>query len=102
MSAGVLRDFLAPAGLEEVPCPLFSSHVLTTFVLISLRILKAQRAEQLASARTPRRRRRRAKPAIWKKWYFWVAAAVLAGVVAAFAVRDSMTEETVILRVTRP
>lgn len=39
---------------------------------------------------------------LWKKWYFWVAAAVVAGVVAAFAIKDSVTEEKVFLRVTRP
>jgi hypothetical protein len=45
----------------------------------------------------------KAKPTkLWKKWYFWVAAAVVAGVVAAFAIKDSVTEEKVILRVTRP
>jgi len=41
-------------------------------------------------------------PKLWKKWYFWVAAAVVAGVVAAFAVKDSFTDDKVILRVTRP
>ncbi len=39
---------------------------------------------------------------LWKKWYFWVAAALVAGVVAAFAIKDSLTEEKVLLRVTRP
>ena len=39
---------------------------------------------------------------LWKKWYFWVAAAVVAGVVAAFAIKDSVSEEKVFLRVTRP
>ncbi|MDY0002279.1 MAG: PEGA domain-containing protein [Polyangia bacterium] len=38
---------------------------------------------------------------IWKKWYFWVAAAVVAGVVAAFAIKDSLDEEKVILQITR-
>ena len=42
------------------------------------------------------------KSSIWKKWYFWVAAAVVAGVVAGFAIKDSVSEDKVILKITRP
>ncbi len=59
-----------------------------------------KRAEGLAQ---PPRKKSKAKPAVlWKKWYFWVAAALVAGVVGAFAIKDSLTEEKVLLRVTRP
>jgi len=39
---------------------------------------------------------------IWKKWYFWVAAVAVAGLVAGFAIKDSLDEEKVILKITRP
>jgi hypothetical protein len=39
---------------------------------------------------------------IWKKWYFWVAAVAVAGLVAGFAIADSLEEEKVILKITRP
>ncbi len=66
---------------------------------------KVARAERLHAKTPPVTAgvKSKAKPSVlWKKWYFWVAAAVVAGVVGAFAIKDSLTEEKVILRVTRP
>jgi hypothetical protein len=68
-----------------------------------LRKAERKRAQALAEADKAKDKKRKASgPKLWKKWYFWVAAAVVAGVVAAFAIKDSVTEDTVILRVTRP
>jgi hypothetical protein len=39
---------------------------------------------------------------LWKKWYFWVAAGVVAAVVAGFAIKDSLQKDVVILQVTKP
>ena len=68
-----------------------------------LRVAERKRAQALAEADKAKGKKHKASsPKLWKKWYFWVAAAVVAGVVTAFAIKDSVTEETVILRVTRP
>lgn len=62
----------------------------------------AERKRARALAETDTKPKKKSSPKLWKKWYFWVAAALVAGVVAAFAIKDSLTEEKVILRVTRP
>jgi len=64
--------------------------------------VERKRAKDLADIDRDRSKKKSTTPKLWKKWYFWVAAAVVAGVVAAFAIKDSLTEEKVLLRVTRP
>jgi hypothetical protein len=66
----------------------------------------AERTDAALAAKTADQGRKakkvNGKSKIWKKWYFWVAAVAVAGLVAGFAIKDSLDEEKVILKITRP
>lgn len=96
--AVTLRAQVPPEGRAELEA--LRSTVMASFTKAREEVRKdedlARRAEKKGEDT-----KKNAGPQIWKKWYFWVAAAVVAGVVAAFAIKDSLDEEKVILKITR-
>ena len=91
------------ASEQSLPQP--GAKGLPGLVLASFQKMKRAedgRAKALAEANRAKGRKEAPAPKIWKKWYFWVAAAVVAGIVAAFAIKDQVKEDNVILRITRP
>jgi tetratricopeptide (TPR) repeat protein len=68
------------------------------------RVAEAERDAEEATARKPDDQG--SKPAgqkpLWKKWWFWVGAGVVAALVGGFAIKDAVTKDIVVLEVTRP